>query len=109
MSKSLKLFYIKPLKETKVKENKKEMIRRCSFSYVLLLFTCISYGQSIIISLPENLAIETVPSKWKGHNHGANANVSESETAEFIEAFSKMNPGIIRWPGGNSGNNYRWI
>lgn len=73
------------------------------------LFTLLSYGQSINIVLPENPAIESIPLGWKGYNHGSRTNVSDYQTTEFTDAFSKMNPGIIRWPGGNTSNNYVWM
>ena len=85
------------------------MIRLFTLSCLLLLFTLLSYGQSINIVLPENPAIESIPLGWKGYNHGSRTNVSDYQTTEFTDAFSKMNPGIIRWPGGNTSNNYVWM
>ena len=58
--------------------------------------------------LPENPVIDSILPEWKGYNHGGRVNISEIQTPEFTNAFSKFNPGIIRWPGGNNGNNYRW-
>ncbi|MFT4661969.1 MAG: hypothetical protein ACI8XB_002253 [Patiriisocius sp.] len=85
------------------------MIRLFTLSCLLLLFTFLSYGQSVNIVLPENPVIDSIPFGWKGYNHGSETLVSESQTTEFIDAFSKMNPGIIRWPGGNRSGNYRWM
>ncbi|MFT5244949.1 MAG: hypothetical protein ACI8QQ_002897 [Psychroserpens sp.] len=85
------------------------MIRLFTLSCLLLLFTLFSYGQSINISLPATPVIESIPAQWKGYNHGSNTNVSDYQTNVFYNAFSKMNPGIIRWPGGNPSNNYVWM
>lgn len=73
-----------------------------------LFFSSISFGQ-ITIQLPENPTITTIPKALKGYNHSANTNISDSQRVEFVDAFTKMNAGIIRWPGGNTSNNYRWI
>jgi len=72
------------------------------------MFSSLTYGQSINIVLPENPVIDSILPEWKGYNHGGRVNISEIQTPEFTNAFSKFNPGIIRWPGGNNGNNYRW-
>lgn len=85
------------------------MIRLFILSCLLLLFTLLSYGQSINISLPVTPVIESIPTQWKGYNLGSNTNVSDYQTTTFSNAFSKMNPGIIRWPGGNPSNNYVWM
>jgi hypothetical protein len=85
------------------------MIRSHTISCFLFLFTFVSHGQSINISLPENPVIQSIPTEWKGYNHGSETNISDYQTTEFGAAFSKMNPGIIRWPGGNPSNNYRWM
>ena len=85
------------------------MIRIYTISCFLFLFTFLSYGQSINISLPVTPVIESIPTQWKGYNHGSRTNVSDYQTTAFSNAFSKMNPGIIRWPGGNSSNNYVWM
>jgi|SaaInlV_150m_DNA_4_1039716.scaffolds.fasta_scaffold00847_1 alpha-L-arabinofuranosidase len=76
--------------------------------FLSLLFSSLTYGQSINIVLPENPVIDSILPEWKGYNHGGRVNISEIQTPEFTNAFSKFNPGIIRWPGGNNGNNYRW-
>ena len=76
--------------------------------FLSLLFSSLTYGQSINIVLPENPVIDSILPEWKGYNQGGRANISEIQTPEFTNAFSKFNPGIIRWPGGNNGNNYRW-
>jgi len=76
--------------------------------FLSLLFLPLTYGQSINIVLPENPVIDSILPEWKGYNHGGRVNISEIQTPEFTNAFSKFNPGIIRWPGGNNGNNYRW-
>ena len=85
------------------------MIRSYTINSFLFLFTFVSYGQSINISLPEDPVIQSIPTQWKGHNQGSETNVSDYQRTEFDAAFSKMNPGIIRWPGGNRANNYRWM
>lgn len=85
------------------------MIRSYTISCFLFLFTFLSHGQSINISLPENPVIQSIPAQWKGYNHGSETKVSDYQKIEFDAAFSKMNPGIIRWPGGNRANNYRWM
>ncbi|MBT6747136.1 MAG: T9SS type A sorting domain-containing protein [Flavobacteriales bacterium] len=84
------------------------MLRIISISHLLLLFTFSSRGQSINLVLPENPVIDSILPEWKGYNHGGSVSVSEIQTPDFINAFFKLNPGIIRWPGGNKGNNYRW-
>ena len=76
--------------------------------FLSLLFSSLTYGQSINIVLPENPVIDSILPEWKGYNHGGRVNISEIQTPEFTNAFSKFNPGIIRWPGGNNANNYRW-
>ncbi len=83
------------------------MLRIVLLIYFSFLFSFFSYGQ-INILLPENPIINSILPEWKGHNYSANSNISESQTTEFIDAFSKLDSGILRWPGGNSGNNYRW-
>jgi hypothetical protein len=84
------------------------MIRTILLSILSLLLTSLSYGQSII-TLPENPIIESIPQRWKGHNHGGFSVFSHAQTPGFINAFSKMNPGVIRWPAGNKANDYRWM
>ncbi|MDG2331556.1 MAG: T9SS type A sorting domain-containing protein [Flavobacteriales bacterium] len=74
----------------------------------LLIFSSVTYGQTINLVLPENPVIDSIPMEWKGYNHGSSVNIPEIQTPDFIGAFSKLDPGIIRWPGGNRANNYRW-
>jgi len=78
------------------------------FCIVFCWFSFSVVFSQISIQLPENPVVDTIQKPWKGHNHGSNVNISEIQTAEFSDAFSKLDPGIIRWPGGNTGNNYRW-
>jgi hypothetical protein len=84
------------------------MIRVISIGSFILLFTLSYNGQSINLVLPQNPLIDSILPEWKGYNHGGGVSISEIQTPDFINAFSKLNPGIIRWPGGNKGNNYRW-
>jgi len=74
----------------------------------LLIFTTVNIFSQITIQLPENPIINKVPSNWKGYNKGANSNLDWVQTQEFEEAFNELNPGIIRWPGGNYANSYKW-
>ncbi len=72
------------------------------------LLCSISAAQTISIQLPENPVIDSIPSQWRGYNEGAKSLIAEVQTADFANAFNRLDPGIVRWPGGNSGNNYRW-
>ena len=65
------------------------MLQIFSLTSFLLLSSFLSYGQINII-LPENPVIDSIPLNWKGHNHGSNVNISEIQTTEFIDAFSKL-------------------
>jgi len=102
------LYMIKPYRINRDKANKKSMTHIFTSLLLSFLFSSFTYGQSINIVLPENPVIDSIPPEWKGYNHGAGVNISEIQTPEFIGAFSKLEPGIVRWPGGNTGNNYRW-
>lgn len=63
----------------------------------------------ITIQLPANPQVDTIPKSWRGHNHTATSLVNWYNNPDFLEAFPQLNPGIIRWPGGNLGNNYNWL
>ena len=75
---------------------------------ILLVIPLLAFGQSINIVLPESPMIESILPEWRGYNQGARANITAIQTTDFSNALSKLDPAIIRWPGGNFGNNYRW-
>ncbi len=97
-----------PYRTNRVKTNKNSITHIFTSLLLSLLFSSLTYGQSINIILPENPVIDSILPEWKGYNHGGGVNISEIQTTDFINAFSKLDPGIIRWPGGNKGNNYHW-
>lgn len=72
------------------------------------LLCSICSAQTISIQLAENPVIDSIPSQWRGYNQGAKSLITEVQTTDFANAFNRLDPGIVRWPGGNFGNNYRW-
>jgi hypothetical protein len=66
-----------------------------------------SFGQ-ISIQLPNSPVIDTIPSTWRGYNHGAFSDISLFNNQMFVDSFPKLRPGIIRWPSGNRSQNYNW-
>ncbi len=74
---------------------------------LFLVFTILSFSQ-ITIQLPATPVIDTIPSAWRGYNHGANSNLTLFNNQTFIDSFPKIRPGIIRWPAGNSSQDYYW-
>lgn len=77
-------------------------------SLLLIASSFISAFGQISIQLPDEPVIEAIPAAWRGHNQGAASNISNIQTPEYFEAVSALDPGIFRWPGGNSANNYKW-
>ena len=83
-------------------------IKKIIISLLLSVFSFLTYSQ-INIQLPTIPVVDTIPSPWRGYNHGANSNLTLFNNQMFIDSFPKIRPGIIRWPGGNSSQNYNWV
>ena len=49
-----------------------------------------------------------LPPQWRGHNHTAQSPITWYNVPDYTPKYKKLHAGIERWPGGNSGNNYRW-
>ncbi len=56
-------------------------------------------------SIPAGRALSP---EWRGHNHSAKSLVSWYNNPAYEREYGKLHVGIERWPGGNSGNSYRW-
>lgn len=81
--------------------------KKVILSLLSLVFTFLSFSQ-ITIPLPTTPVFDTIPSSWKGYNHGAKSNLTLFNNQTFIDSFPKIRPGIIRWPAGNSSQDYYW-
>lgn len=77
------------------------------FYWLMFAFPLISFSQ-ISLQLPENPVIDTIPKAWRGFNHSSNSNTSWFDNQTFVDSFATFHPGIIRWPGGNISQNYKW-
>lgn len=81
--------------------------------YKLVLLTFFSTAPfalfpQLLINTDSIPAGQPLPAEWRGHNHSANSLVSWYSNPDYEREYGKLHVGIERWPGGNSGNSYRW-
>ncbi|PCJ81038.1 MAG: hypothetical protein COA49_06975 [Bacteroidetes bacterium] len=82
---------------------------------ILLIITCFTSLESISqvststqVSLVNNPIPHDVPASLKGVNQTSSTLLEYVNNPEFVSAFSAINPGTMRFPGGTSANNYDW-
>ena len=49
-----------------------------------------------------------VPNALRGVNQTANSNINWTSNTEFLDEFTAINPGTMRFPGGTFANSYDW-
>ncbi|KXK34244.1 MAG: hypothetical protein D8M52_04890 [Chlorobi bacterium] len=86
------------------------MILKSGCCLIVGLFICCVYraaGQAVI-ELPVDPATKQVPYTLRGHNTEASNEAVWYISPSATEVISRLRPGVFRWPGGNTANNYDW-
>jgi len=60
------------------------------------------------ISLIPHHTQHDVPNALRGVNQTANSNINWTDNTAFIDEFTAINPGTMRFPGGTFANSYDW-
>jgi len=60
------------------------------------------------ISLIPHHTQRDVPNSLRGVNQTANSNINWTYNTEFLDEFTAINPGTMRFPGGTFANSYDW-
>ena len=60
------------------------------------------------ISLIPHHTQHNVPNALRGVNQTANSNINWTYNTEFLDEFTAINPGTMRFPGGTFANSYDW-
>ena len=80
----------------------------------LVLAICVSHDthaqllNTTEVSLIPHHTQHAVPNSLKGVNQSAKSNINYTNNQTFIEEFSAINPGTMRFPGGTFANSYDW-
>lgn len=80
----------------------------------LVLAICVSHGtnaqvtDATEISLIPHHTQHDVPNALRGVNQTANSNINWTDNTEFLDEFTAINPGTMRFPGGTFSNSYDW-
>ena len=80
----------------------------------LVFAICISYDThsqlltATEISLIPHHTQHDVPNALRGVNQTANSNINWTSNTEFLDEFTSINPGTMRFPGGTFSNSYDW-
>ncbi len=77
-------------------------------SSFFLAFLAAPLFSQVLIYTDSTAAARPLPPHWRGHNHSANSLRSWYDNPDYEREYAKLHAGIERWPGGNSGNSYRW-
>lgn len=92
-----------------------EPIMKPTLNLLFLVFAmCISNYLSAQVTNATEISLiphhtqHDVPNALRGVNQTANSNINWTYNTEFLDEFTAINPGTMRFPGGTFANSYDW-